>query len=290
MQMPDEGSILVTGATGNTGRAVAQALVARGVAPLVMARKATDADRMPDGVGELRVADFDEADGLARALDGVARAYLVTPSTERAQEQQIGFVERAASVGVRHIVLLSQLAAAPDSPVRFLRYHAAVEQRIREQGVGFTFLRPNLFQQALMLFAEPIKTGHAFAAPIGDAPVSVVDVRDIGDVAAIALTEPGHDGQVYTLTGPEALTHAQIATEIGRATGAEVTFADSDPQDFMDQLAGLMPPWQAEGLVEDYQHYRRGEAAQVSDDIPRLLGRPARSLSALVQENAAAFR
>lgn len=287
--MSDDQSILVTGATGNTGRAVAQALVARGVAPLVMGRRPTDAARMPEGVGDLRTADFDDPDSLSRALKGVTRVYLVTPSTERAQEQQLDFVQRAESAGVQHVVLLSQLASTPNSPVRFLRYHAAVEQRIRDADLRFTFLRPNLFQQGLLLFAAGIKSYQAFSAPIGDAAVSLVDVRDIGDVAAAALTEPDHDGQVYTLTGPQALTHAQIAAQIADATGSEVSFTDADPQEFRAQLDGLMPAWQADGLIEDYAHYRRGEAAQISDAIPRVLGRPARPLDAFLRENAAAF-
>jgi len=96
------------------------------------------------------VADFDNEDAAAAALAGVGRAYLVTPSSERAQAQQEGFVDLAAKAGVQHLVKLSQLAADETSPVRFLRYHAAVEQRIRDQDIGFTFLRPNLFFQGLL--------------------------------------------------------------------------------------------------------------------------------------------
>ena len=288
--MADVEPVLVTGATGTTGQAVAAALIARGVAPVVMGRREADVDRVPDGVDSLRVGDFDDEAALARVLRGIAKAYLVTPSSEHAQAQQIRFVEQAARAGVRHLVLLSQLAADADSPVRFLRYHGVVEQRVRELGLGFTFLRPNLFLQGLLMFAGSIEATGSFAAPIGEAAVSVVDVRDIGEVAAVALTDDGHQGRTYTLTGPEAVTHPQVAAALSAATGRSITFHDVDPHDFAQQLAGFMPAWQAEGLVEDYAHYRRGEAAAVTTDITDVTGGPARSLEAFAREYAGAFR
>ena len=110
------------------------------------------------------------------------------------------FAERVAASGVRHLVKLSQLAADEASPVRFLRYHAAVERRIRELGIGFTFLRPNLYFQGLLAFQTMIAKEGQFTAPIGEARVSAVDVRDIAAVAAVALTEAGHEGKPYTMT------------------------------------------------------------------------------------------
>jgi uncharacterized protein YbjT (DUF2867 family) len=128
-------------------------------------------------------------------------------------------------------VVLSQLAAAGDSPVRFLRYHAAVERHVRDLGIGYTFLRPNLFFQGLLAFAAMISAEGRFYAPIGEAAVSAVDVRDIADVAAVALTEAGHEGATYTLTGPAALTHAQIAAALTGALGREITFTGRPPRD-----------------------------------------------------------
>lgn len=283
-------TILVTGATGNTGKAVAQALLDRGVVPAAMARKPADVARVPRGITDLRVADFDDADSIAAALEGVAGLYLVTPSSAEAEAQQIGFVDLAAAAGVRRIVLLSQLAAAADSPVRFLRYHAAVEQHIRDAGLGYTFLRPNLFFQGLLVFGPQIAATGRFGAPIGDAAVSAVDVRDIGAVGAAALAEPGHDGSTYTLTGPEAVTHARIAEALTAAVGTPVRFEDSDPDAFRDQLSGLLPAWQAAGLVEDYAHYRAGQAAFVTTDVQDVTGKPPRSLQDFSHDFADAFR
>ena len=209
------GPILVTGATGNTGRAIAGAVAGRGAPVRAMVRREADRSKLRAGV-EVAVADFDEVAAVAAAPDGAERAYLVTPSSEQAEKQQKRFADVAAQAGTRHLVVLSQLGSEAHSPVRFLRYHGAVEQHVRDLGIGYTFLRPNLYFQGLLTFAVSISTKGKLFAPIGDATVSAVDVRDIGAVAAVALTEACHEAATYTLTVPEAITHSQIAVALTR--------------------------------------------------------------------------
>src|SRR4051812_44441810 len=161
--------VLVTGATGTTGSALVQLLSQRGVPVRAMVRRAADATRVGANLESVVVADFDDPDSLMAAVHGVGRAYLVTPSSEAAEVQQTRFAEIAANAGVELLVKLSQYAADEASPVRFLRYHAAVERRIRELGLGFTFLRPNLYFQGLLAFSRSIATEGRFFAPIGNA-------------------------------------------------------------------------------------------------------------------------
>jgi uncharacterized protein YbjT (DUF2867 family) len=280
--------ILVSGATGNTGRPLVEALVRLGAPVRAMVRDRASQARLPDGV-QVAVADFGDPASLAAALDGAGQAYLVTPSSEQAEAQQKRFADLAAQAGVRHLVVLSQLAAAEDSPVRFLRYHAAVERHVRDLGIGYTFLRPNLFFQGLLALAKPIAAESRFFAPVGDAAVSAVDVRDIADVAAATLTEDGHQGATYTLTGPAAVTHAEMAAALGAALGREITFTDVPPEAFAESLRGVLPPWQVEGLLEDYAHYRRGEAAAVSSAVADVTGRPPRDVAQFARDYAPAF-
>lgn len=120
----------------------------------------------------------------------------------QAEAQQLRFVAAAQQAGVRQVVKLSQWAAAPNLPVRFLRYHAAVEQAIQATGLAYTLLRPHLRLQGLLAFKDATKAQGQVFAPIGKARISVVDVRDIAAAAVAALTEPGHESQVYSLTGP----------------------------------------------------------------------------------------
>ncbi|GAA3220583.1 SDR family oxidoreductase [Nonomuraea helvata] len=280
--------VLVTGATGSTGRAVLEALAGRGKPVRAMVRREADRERLPVGVQAV-VADFDDAVSVAAALRGAGRAYLVTPSAERAEAQQRRFADLAAEAGVEHVVVLSQLAADKDSPVRFLRYHAMVEEHVRSLGIGYTFLRPNLFFQGLLAFAGLVSAQGRFYAPIGDAKVSAIDVRDIGAVAAAALTEAGHEGATYTLTGPAAITHHDIAAALASALGRDVTFAEVPPDVFADSLSGMMPPWQIDGLLEDYAHYGRGEAAEVTATVADITGKPSRSIGQFARDYAAAF-
>ncbi|MEQ3553427.1 SDR family oxidoreductase [Pseudonocardia nematodicida] len=276
--------VLVTGATGTVGSALVPALRALDAPVRAVTR---DPARPVEGA-ETVVADLRDPATLPAALDGVDVAFLNSPSTEDAARLQIRFAELARDHGVRRIVLMSQYAARADSPVRFLRWHAEVEDRLRGLGLAHTVLRPNLYLQALLAFADTIAAG-TIAAPIGDAAVSAVDTRDIADVAAHVLTTDGHDGATYTLTGPRAVTHTDIADAVAEATGTPVTFHDVAPAEFAAQLEGYLPRWQLDGLVEDYAHYRRGEAAEVSTAVADLTGRPARDVTDFARDHAAAL-
>lgn len=277
--------ILVVGATGATGRATGAALEARGVRYRALSRHPSRVEgRFAFPVG----GDLDDPGRIRDVLPGVRAAFLVTPSTESAEDQQIRFVELAAESGVEHLVLLSQLGAHAASPVRFLRYHAKVEQCAEACGIGVTALRPNLFMQGLLALADPIRRFSVLAAPIGSARVSLIDVQDIGDVAALALTSIEPLG-VQTLTGPEALTHAELADQLSTAAGDDIVFEDAAPEQFADMLDGVLPAWQVEGLLEDYAHYARGEAAEISPAVPNLLGRPARDFRAFAASHASSF-
>jgi uncharacterized protein YbjT (DUF2867 family) len=227
---------------------------------------------------EVFKGDFEDADSIRQACNGVDGAFLLTNSTERAEQQQIAFIRVAQQSGIRHIVKLSQLHADAGSPGRFLRYHAAAEAAIRESGLTFTFLRPNLYMQGLLNFRQSITQKSAFFAPVGDARISAVDVRDLADVAVAALTTSQHDDKTYSLTGPDALTFADMAQQLSKAVGRAIMFVDVPPESMRVALADLdFPAWQADGLLEEFAMYRRGEAAGVEPGVRQALGRPPRS-------------
>jgi uncharacterized protein YbjT (DUF2867 family) len=291
MSIAPRKTVLVTGATGNTGAALLRLLEQKDVSVRAMVRHPRDAARLGGAAASMVIGDFDDAESIAAALNGVDSAYLVTPSSSSAEAQQIRFAELAAAAKVKHLVKLSQLAANEASPVRFLRYHAAVERRIRELGIGYTFLRPNLYFQGFLAFQATIAQAGQFFAPIGDARVSAVDVRDIAAVAAVALTQPGHIGKTYTITGPSAVTHAEIAAAISSAIGRDVAFIDVPPNDFANALRGFgVPAWQVDGLIEDYAHYARGEASEVSTAVRDVTGAKPRDVMTFARDYAAAFK
>lgn len=224
------------------------------------------------------------------ALDGVDRLFLLIPSSSEVEQQQRNFVDAAKRSKVRRLVKVSQLAADEHAAGRFQRYHAAVEKQILKSGIPYTFLRPNLFMQGLLNCRSTISSEGAFYAPAGDAKVSIVDVRDIASIAARALTEWRHAGKTYDITGPEALTHAEMAQQLSKVVGKQITYVDVSPGAMREALLRFgMPAWQADGLVEDYDHYRLGEAPAVSSTVRDLTGKDATSFSQVAKDYANSF-
>lgn len=275
--------ILITGASGNIGSTLVKILREQGIPFHAMLRSPNK------DIPEAIQGDFNDPVSISKALQGIEKAFLLTNSSEQAENQQITFVELAKKAGVKHIVKLSQWAADKHSPVRFLRYHAAVEDKIRESGITYTFLRPNLFMQGLLGFKEPIKQGKFFAA-VGNARISIVDIRDIADVAAVTLTQPGHENKIYNLTGPEAITHYQMAEELSKALNKQIIFIDVPPAAMKDAVLQVgFPEWQADGLIEDYAHYAKEEAASIESGVIDATGKPPRSFADFARDYAPAF-
>lgn len=284
-------SILVTGATGNIGTELTKLLARQKIPFRMMVRAIKNTNLSADSeTVETVVGDFNDEKTVADALQGIERAFLLTNSSEQAETQQSAFVEIAARAGVKHIVKLSQWAADENSPVRFLRYHHAVERKIKDSGVAYTFLRPNLFMQGLLGFRETIVKQGEFFAAIGNAKISAVDVRDIAKVAAAALTEDGHAGKIYNLTGPEALSHREMAEKLSQALKRQIKFADVPPEAMREALISAgFPEWQADGLIEDYAHYSRGEASEITTGIKDATGTSPRSFDEFARDYAPAF-
>lgn len=285
-------SILITGATGSVGTHLIKYLSGKNVSFRVLARKSDRATKLSSIKGlELVYGDLADKNCVKNALQGIEKVFLLTDSSETAEALQLNFVDMAKANGVQHIVKLSQLAATLHSPVRFLRYHAAVEQKIKELAINYTFLRPNLFMQGLLGFRESIIKKGMFFAAAGEAKISVIDVRDIATVAAETLTTEGHENKIYDLTGPEAITHQQMADYFSKGLKKAVKFIDVKPEDMHREVvkAGF-PLWQAEGLIEDYAHYARGEAAHVSSTVNDITGNSPRNFQTFIADYAPFFQ
>lgn len=199
-------------------------------------------------------------------------------------------MEAAKTSGVQHIVKLSQYAAQMNLPVRFLRYHAVVENAIKEAGISYTFLRPNLYMQGLLAFKDYISNAGQFFASVGNAKISTIDVRDIAAVAVETLLHEQHQNKLYNLTGPEAITHYQMAEHLSNALDKPVQFIDVSPEHMMSGLtAAHFPEWQVGGLIEDYAHYARGEAEEVSQAVEEITGKAPRNFKTFAEDYKAHF-
>ncbi|PZU04797.1 MAG: NAD(P)-dependent oxidoreductase [Chryseobacterium sp.] len=285
-------NLLITGATGSVGTQLVNKLVNMNVSFRALVRNNDQGDLMAHlPQTEIAVGDLSDSDSLVQALQGIEKAFLLTNSSEQAEELQLNFVNAAYKAGVKHIVKLSQLAANENSPVRFLRYHAVVENRIKELGMNYTFLRPNLFMQGLIAFGHSIKYEGKFYGSLGNAAVSAVDIRDIAGVAAKVLTENGHENKIYNITGEESLTHFQMAEILSRILKTEISYIDLNSEQMHGALtvAGF-PEWQIGGLIEDYAHYARGEASEISNTVHHITGKPAIGFEQFVHDHLKFFK
>jgi uncharacterized protein YbjT (DUF2867 family) len=282
--------ILVTGATGNIGAELVKKLSGSGEPVRAFVRNRSQAHSISLPGIDVVEGDFAKPESFTRSLEGVDRLFLLIPSSSEVEEQQRNFVDAAKKSRVRHVVKLSQLDADEHSLGRFQRYHGVVENYIRESDIPYTFLRPNLFMQGLLNFRSTISSQGVFFAPAGNAKISVVDVRDIASIAAKTLTESGHENKTYDITGPQALEHAEMADQLSKALGRLIKYVDVAPETMRQALFGFgMPAWQADGLVEDYDHYRRGEATMVTQTVRDITGREATSFFQFAKDYAGRF-
>jgi len=209
-----------------------------------------------------------DPDALAPALDGIDRALLISSIDPRLPELQGNFVQAAKRAGVRYVVKFSGMDADVHSEWRFLRWHAEAEKELENSGLAFTHSQPNQFMQVYLRFKDTIASQGKFYAASKDSWVSPVDVRDIAAVAVAVLTGTGHEGKKYVITGPEALTYAEVADKISAAIGKGVTYADM-PLDLAKKalLDGGAPEWFAEGQMEQFRFRWQGKQSRVTSTI-----------------------
>lgn len=267
--------ILVTGATGTIGTQVVNALRARGAEVRAAAR---------GGSVELALGDTASVD---RALAGVSAAFLLTPFAQDQVELGAHFIDRAKAAGVKRVVKLSAIGADSEPGIQLGRWHRAIEKHLEASGLEYTFLRPNNFMQNFLGYYPPDASGTIYL-PWGTGAASFIDAVDVGRVAAVALTESGHAGKAYTLTGPAAFTIAEAAETLSRVAKRKITYVDvPESAARKGMLDAGVPAWMADAMLELHAIDKAGYAAVVTDDVARITGTPPRSFAAFAEANAA---
>jgi uncharacterized protein YbjT (DUF2867 family) len=200
-------------------------LIARKARFRALARKPEDVERLKSQGIEAVRGDITDRKSIQAAMQGVTHVYILTPSDFRLAETEGMIVDEAKKVGVQHIVKHSVLGADVNAICPFTSIHAQAENVIQESGIAYTFLRLNSFMQNFVpSHARSIAAQGTFYEPLADARVSHVDTRDIAIAAANVLTETGHEGRAYDITGPEALTDYQIADKLSTLLGKQITY------------------------------------------------------------------
>jgi NAD(P)H dehydrogenase (quinone) len=265
-------TIALTGVTGHVGGHVARLLAEAGVATRHLVRTPAKAPSLPGA--EVVQAAYGAA-GSAQALAGIDTLLMVSAdeSADRVELHR-AFVESAVAAGVRHVVYTSFVGASDSAGFLLGRDHAATEEIVRASGLQHTFLRDNFYAEVFPLFADP---DGVIRGPAGDGRVAAVSRRDVAEVAAVVLQDPAaHAGKGYDLTGPAALSLAEIAATLSDVTGRRHAYVDETLEEARASRAHFgAPDWLVEAWISTYTAIRDGELASVSGDVPRLLARPA---------------
>ena len=280
--------LLVTGATGHVGRELARELDARGAAFRVLVRDPARAAGLPERA-ERVVGDLDTPTTLATAMDGVKRLFLLVPGIGIEHTEHAVAAARAA--GVRHIVYLSSYAVIGDPVPAMGRWHREREELIRASGIAATFLRPGGFMTNAFDWLPTLRAGGYVLDPVGPGRAAPIDPADIAAVAAVTLTEDGHEGEQYLLTGGETFTVAEQVQILAKATGREIEVrAVATPTEAVRfRYPHGAPQALADALIEGLTLMRADTVGVRTDTVRRLLGRAPRTFADWCARNAAAF-
>jgi uncharacterized protein YbjT (DUF2867 family) len=286
------GQILVTGAAGLAGSAVIREFVRNGypVRALVRSRaKARAFEAFP--TVELVEGDMSRPATLDEALSGVDRVLLISSSDQQMAERQSTFIDAARKADVRHIVKFSGLSAADvDTPFIFGSMHAEIERYLEGSGLAWTHLRPSQFMTEYLREVPTILAQSGLFLPLEDAKLVPVDVADIAKAAVALLTTPGHEGKIYAMSGPEALSMQQIAEQISAAIGTAVRYV-SIPRDERMQalLAAGVPSFFVDALDAQAGERLKGAEATVHPETHTAFGIPPTPFADFARRNAGAF-
>lgn len=280
------GTILVTGATGNVGAELIRQLVERGVHVRAAVRDTQRAHGLPDSV-EVVAFDFEDAATHGPALDGVARVFFMRPPHMADTKAFRPFIAAMESSGVEQVLFLSLMGVEKNPVVP----HHGIEKLLKKSAITYTFLRPGFYMQNLSTtHLRDIVERNEICVPAGNGKTSFIDVADIAESAAVLLTTPGRERQAYTITGREALTYGDIARILTDVTGREIRYTSPSGGDFAHHMA-------EQGFASDmitvmrgiYLVAKLGMAGGMTETLPELLGRPARTFEQFARENAAVF-
>ena len=283
--------ILVIGGRSKVGAALIGELLGRGEQVRALVRAGEPAGHHATAA-EVVTGDLADEGSLVTAMAGIEKVFLLSSPHPDAAGWHRNAIDAARRTQVQLLVRSSILGADRESPAEFISAHTTCDRYLEDSGLPYVIVRPNLFLQNIPESTIPaIDASGTFYADAGEARISMVDTRDVAAVAALALTEPGYAGAHFDVTGPEALSYTDVAAKLTSVLGRRISYVGASDDAVRQALLGAgLTTWFAGALIGLYQDYRRsgtgGYAAQVTETVQRLTGRPARSLDDLLGEIA----
>lgn len=280
-------TFLVTGATGNIGGRVVERLVTRGQRTRVFVRDGAKAHRRYGDRVEIRVGDLGDATTLSQAIQGSDVVLLVTSGVDLAEKDKIA-ASVAQSAGVSLLVKLSSEDVRHGVGTGI--WHREGEAKIRDSGIDFVFVQPSGFMDNFRNWAGTIKANGVVRCAAGAGAIPFIHSDDIADVAVAAMTQPHYVGQSLPITGPEALSFADMTAKVGAAIGRHLRFEPlPDDAERLQQASWGSPPPLINARLSIFRAIREGRLAAVSDNVTAVLGRQPISFDQWAHQNADVF-
>jgi uncharacterized protein YbjT (DUF2867 family) len=287
-----ESIVLVTGATGAVSTALLAALKGQpGVHMRALVRDAGRAAALVEEGHEVAVGDLEEPETLDDAFEGVDVLWLLTPASALEPSMGSNAVNAARKAKVKHIVRNSAIKAAHDAPNRNGRLHAQVEDAVKASGIPWTILRPHYYMQNLLSSAGSVASDGMLYMNMGEAPVGMIDARDVGVLAATVIQDPSaHVGKIYNPTGPESTSMERAAETLGHVLGKPVHYVALPQVAARDAMLGFgLSRWFVGNVCDYGRVYSQGWGDFVTSDFTEVTGRKPRSFKEFATDFAPAF-
>jgi uncharacterized protein YbjT (DUF2867 family) len=283
--------ILLTGLTGTTGRRVAKRLLKSGHSFSALLGDVDKAADLKSKKVTLVKGDLSKPDSIKKAMDGIEIAFLLPPGTENQYKLEKNFIDAAKKAGVKHIVKYSAIGADPKSPSTILKYHGQSEEYLKDSGLRYTLIRPNLFMQNFVNFyGQDIRKKKQLKLPLKNAKCAYVDVRDTARLIKKVLTSNGNKNKTYIVTGPESLSCLELTELFSDAMGKKINYVEIKPKEFKkDMMDAGVKESVAEAYSELYKLVRDGLYDQVTDDIYKLTDRQPHTFEEFLDDNIKFF-
>jgi len=289
--MPDA-IVLVTGATGTVSTALLAELKGKsGIHPRALVHNAGKAAALVEEGYEVAVGDLEEPETLDEAFDAVDVLWLLTPASALEPSMGSNAVNAARKAKVKHIVRNSAIKAAHDAPNRNGRLHAQVEDAIKASGIAWTILRPHYYMQNLLSSAGSVASDGMLYMNMGEAPVGMIDARDVGVLAARVIQDPSsHAGKIYNPTGPKSTTMRVAAETLAYVLGKPVQYVALPQDAARGAMLGFgLSPWFVGNVCDYGRVYSQGWGDFVTSDFTDVTGQQARSFMQFATDFAAVF-
>ena len=283
--------ILVIGGTGKVGSEVVKQLAQKKVKARILVRNAQREAEIKKLGFETALGDVTQIGTIEPALKGVEKLFLLTLASPQQSTQEIAIMDAAKKSGVKQVVLVSAMGVSSASPLTLARNHGQSEDYLKKSGLSWTILQPHSFMQNILNQAGAIKSQGAIYGNFKEGKIAMVDVKDIAAVAVAALTEPGHEGKTYVITGGEAVTYAQVADKLSAVAGKKVNYVDVPSAGLVQSMTSMgMPDWLASDMAKFGEIFAAGHGAATTDVVENVAKKKPVTVDQFLKDNAPAFR